>query len=77
VTIETGSGRRGKPLVDPQLRLLDIVGNLAAGLHVQSRRAVTLDSRPEQDPGLDSLSCADRLLRIERAQPAAVASGLR
>jgi acyl carrier protein len=53
--------------VDPDQCLLDLVGTLTAELHAQAPPAVTLDSRLEQDLGLDSLSRMELLLRIERA----------
>jgi len=65
MTIETAYGQRAEPRVNSEARLLDIVGGLAGELHVQSAPVVNLDSRLEQDLGLDSLSRAELLLRIE------------
>ncbi len=52
---------------EPAPRLLKVVTDLVAELHPQRRPAVTLDSRLQQDLGLDSLSRAELLLRIEHA----------
>jgi len=52
---------------EPAPRLLKVVTELVAELHPQQRPAVTLDSRLQQDLGLDSLSRAELLLRIEHA----------
>ncbi len=52
--------------MDRESRLLDTVGGLVGELHAQSAPIVNLDSRMEQDLGLDSLSRAELLLRIER-----------
>ena len=51
----------------PERRLLEVIEAFAAELHPQRPPAVTLDSRLEQDLGLDSLSRAELLLRLERA----------
>jgi 1-acyl-sn-glycerol-3-phosphate acyltransferase len=48
-------------------RLLQIIAGLAAELRTQHRPTVTLDSRLEQDLGLDSLSRVELLLRIARS----------
>ncbi len=47
--------------------LLQVIETFVAELHPNSRCAVTLDSKLEQDLGLDSLSRAELLLRIERS----------
>ena len=65
--IELASQQRVQPQGDAELRLLDIVGSLTSEAHAQGRAPVTLDSRLEQDLGLDSLSRMELLLRIERA----------
>jgi len=52
---------------DPASRMLQVVADLVAALHPQRRAPVTLDSRLQQDLGLDSLSRAELLLRIEGA----------
>jgi acyl carrier protein len=65
--IETAPEQCVPVQVDRDQRLLDLVGTLSAELHAQAPPAVTLDSRLEQDLGLDSLSRMELLLRIERA----------
>jgi acyl carrier protein len=57
------------PVAQPgrEERLLQIVAGLAAELRPQAKPVVTLDTRLEQDLGLDSLSRMELLLRIERA----------
>ena len=67
MTIETASEQRVDPQVNAERRLLDIVGSLTAEMRAQEPSAVTLDSRLEQDLGLDSLSRMELMLRIERA----------
>jgi 1-acyl-sn-glycerol-3-phosphate acyltransferase len=67
VTIDTAREQRFAPHVDAQLRLLDIVRSLTADMHAGGGPAVSLDSRLEQDLGLDSLSRMELLLRVERA----------
>jgi acyl carrier protein len=59
------------PEADQERRLLEVVESLVIELHPHRRPAVTLDSRLEQDLGLDSLSRAELLLRIEHAFGAA------
>ncbi len=63
---ETASRQRVAPSVEGESRLLDIVGGLVGELHAQGAPVVNIDSRLEQDLGLDSLSRAELLLRIER-----------
>ena len=65
--IEIASEQRVQPQGDAELRLLDLVGSLTSDAHARGRAPVTLDSRLEQDLGLDSLSRMELLLRIERA----------
>jgi 1-acyl-sn-glycerol-3-phosphate acyltransferase len=60
------------PKADLASGLLVVIGAFVAELHPQRRPPVTLDSRLEQDLGLDSLSRAELLLRIERASGVAV-----
>jgi len=59
------------PEAGQERRLLEVVESLVIELHPHRRPAVTLDSRLEQDLGLDSLSRAELLLRIEHAFGAA------
>jgi acyl carrier protein len=59
------------PEASQERRLLEVVDALVGELHPQRRPAVTLDSRLEQDLGLDSLSRAELLLRIGHAFGAA------
>ena len=51
---------------DAEARLLKVVAELVAELHPRRRMTVELDSRLQQDLGLDSLSRAELLLRIQR-----------
>ena len=59
------------PPAGQERRLLEVVDALVSELHPQRRPVVTLDSRLEQDLGLDSLSRAELLLRIGHAFGAA------
>ncbi len=69
---ESSSAAPHAPQAELASGLLEVIQTFVAELHPQRRAPVTLDSRLEQDLGLDSLSRAELLLRIERASGIAV-----